>query len=127
MTVVLPPRGSLLGGRKAVRRGAVVYWCQLLWWAAPSVRLWDGRPSRRQPSRGRTMSRGRGLDQDLIGRTVSGNHFRSSFAQFGKYVEGYHGTSSNVANLILANGFRPSTGGMLGRGVYWSDDVAKRC
>lgn len=37
----------------------------------------------------------------------------------------YHGTSIASARLIIANGFRPSSGGMLGRGVYVSRDRGK--
>jgi hypothetical protein len=43
----------------------------------------------------------------------------------GAYVEGFHGTSANAAAHIIASGFRPSRGGMLGPGIYWSDDVNK--
>eukprot|EP01051_Picozoa_sp_SAG22_P037031 SAG22_NODE_18262_length_290_cov_0.816754_1_plen_91_part_10 len=38
---------------------------------------------------------------------------------------GFHGTTAANAKSILADGFRPSIGGMLGRGVYWSDDIKK--
>ncbi|KAG7321106.1 hypothetical protein KOW79_015521 [Hemibagrus wyckioides] len=37
----------------------------------------------------------------------------------------YHGTSSEAAEKIKKNGFRPSAGGMLGRGVYLSRDLNK--
>ncbi|KAJ8246873.1 hypothetical protein GJAV_G00256310, partial [Gymnothorax javanicus] len=37
----------------------------------------------------------------------------------------YHGTSRAAANQILANGFRQSATGMLGRGVYVSRDLQK--
>ncbi|KAM3598185.1 uncharacterized protein V6R79_014687 [Siganus canaliculatus] len=37
----------------------------------------------------------------------------------------YHGTSSRNAQSIVAAGFRPSSGGMLGRGVYLSRDLDK--
>eukprot|EP00444_Apocalathium_aciculiferum_P003358 CAMPEP_0183399448 /NCGR_PEP_ID=MMETSP0370-20130417/11943_1 /TAXON_ID=268820 /ORGANISM="Peridinium aciculiferum, Strain PAER-2" /LENGTH=124 /DNA_ID=CAMNT_0025580613 /DNA_START=130 /DNA_END=504 /DNA_ORIENTATION=- len=37
----------------------------------------------------------------------------------------YHGTSSTQAESILANGFKPSTVGLLGAGVYVSADVDK--
>lgn len=37
----------------------------------------------------------------------------------------YHGTSVPNARLIIANGFKPSEGGMLGKGVYVSRDIAK--
>ena len=37
----------------------------------------------------------------------------------------YHGTSRQAAGQILANGFRQSSGGMLGRGVYVSRDLQK--
>mmetsp|Transcript_155200 Transcript_155200/g.496194 ORF Transcript_155200/g.496194 Transcript_155200/m.496194 type:complete len:118 (+) Transcript_155200:200-553(+) len=37
----------------------------------------------------------------------------------------YHGTSNANARSILRNGFRPSTGGMLGAGVYVSADPNK--
>ena len=41
---------------------------------------------------------------------------------------GYHGTTKGAAQAILATGFKPSSGGMLGAGVYWSDDLEKaRC
>ena len=42
-----------------------------------------------------------------------------------EYVEGYHGTTAYAAAQIITSGFRPSRGGMLGPGVYWSDDVKK--
>lgn len=37
----------------------------------------------------------------------------------------YHGTSIANARLIIANGFRQSSGGMLGKGVYVSRDKKK--
>lgn len=37
----------------------------------------------------------------------------------------YHGTSVASARLIIANGFRQSSGGMLGKGVYVSRDKKK--
>ncbi|KAA8592397.1 hypothetical protein FQN60_017852, partial [Etheostoma spectabile] len=37
----------------------------------------------------------------------------------------YHGTSVASARLIIANGFKQSSGGMLGRGVYVSRDIKK--
>ena len=37
----------------------------------------------------------------------------------------YHGTSAVAAAQIEAHGFRPSTDGMLGRGVYLSQNIAK--
>lgn len=37
----------------------------------------------------------------------------------------YHGTSVADARLIIANGFRQSSGGMLGKGVYVSRDKKK--
>ncbi|CAK6950136.1 uncharacterized protein LOC128364946 [Scomber scombrus] len=37
----------------------------------------------------------------------------------------YHGTSIASARIIIANGFKPSTGGMLGKGVYVSRDKKK--
>ncbi|XP_053181538.1 uncharacterized protein LOC128364946 [Scomber japonicus] len=37
----------------------------------------------------------------------------------------YHGTSIASARLIIASGFKPSTGGMLGKGVYVSRDKKK--
>ncbi|KAM9360137.1 uncharacterized protein ABDE67_000761 [Symphorus nematophorus] len=37
----------------------------------------------------------------------------------------YHGTSVANAQLIIANGFKQSTGGMLGPGVYVSRDIRK--
>ncbi|KAJ8254650.1 hypothetical protein GJAV_G00195490 [Gymnothorax javanicus] len=37
----------------------------------------------------------------------------------------YHGTSKEAARQILACGFRQSSGGMLGRGVYISRDLQK--
>ncbi|XP_034088753.1 grass carp reovirus (GCRV)-induced gene 2e [Gymnodraco acuticeps] len=42
----------------------------------------------------------------------------------GKYVM-YHGTTKAIAQSIQATGFRQSTGGMLGRGVYLSRDLLK--
>ena len=38
---------------------------------------------------------------------------------------GYHGTSAARAASIIESGFRPSAGGMLGAGVYWTDDLRK--
>ena len=37
----------------------------------------------------------------------------------------FHGTDASAARSIEQGGFRPSTGGMLGRGVYVSRDVEK--
>lgn len=37
----------------------------------------------------------------------------------------YHGTSINSAKLIISNGFKQSSNGMLGRGVYVSRDKKK--
>ncbi|KAI3372463.1 hypothetical protein L3Q82_022952 [Scortum barcoo] len=37
----------------------------------------------------------------------------------------YHGTSIAAARLIIANGFKQSSGGMLGKGVYVSRDIKK--
>lgn len=37
----------------------------------------------------------------------------------------YHGTTVAHTRLILANGFQPSSGGMLGKGVYVSRDKTK--
>lgn len=37
----------------------------------------------------------------------------------------YHGTTRKAAQSILATGFRQSSGGMLGRGVYLSRDLEK--
>jgi len=43
----------------------------------------------------------------------------------GSEVIAYHGTSSDHASAILQDGFVPSSGGMLGRGVYISRDMRK--
>nr|NP_001122285.1 grass carp reovirus (GCRV)-induced gene 2j [Danio rerio]AAI63165.1 LOC100005405 protein [Danio rerio]AAI63180.1 LOC100005405 protein [Danio rerio]ADZ76353.1 Gig2-like protein DreJ [Danio rerio] len=43
----------------------------------------------------------------------------------GKEYIMYHGTSRVAAERILREGFRPSTKGMLGRGVYLSRDLEK--
>ena len=40
-------------------------------------------------------------------------------------VTGYHATSRKKAESIARNGFRPSEDGMLGAGVYWSDNPRK--
>lgn len=37
----------------------------------------------------------------------------------------YHGTSVDIARLIIANGFKQSSGGLLGKGVYVSRDKKK--
>lgn len=37
----------------------------------------------------------------------------------------FHGTTVDNARLIIANGFQPSDGGMLGKGVYISRDILK--
>lgn len=39
----------------------------------------------------------------------------------------YHGTSVANARLIIANGFKQSEGGMLGKGVYVTRDIMKAC
>ncbi|KAL2096609.1 hypothetical protein ACEWY4_008757 [Coilia grayii] len=39
----------------------------------------------------------------------------------------YHGTSRKAAESILKSGFRQSSDGMLGRGVYLSRDLQKAC
>lgn len=43
----------------------------------------------------------------------------------GKVYEMFHGTDPSAARSIQQGGFRPSTGGMLGAGVYLSRDVRK--
>jgi hypothetical protein len=43
----------------------------------------------------------------------------------GQTIEMYHGTSESNAASIETNGFRPSTDGMLGKGVYLSRDLMK--
>jgi len=43
----------------------------------------------------------------------------------GTTSEGFHGTTALAAKSILASGFIRSSGGMLGPGVYWSDDIQK--
>ena len=43
----------------------------------------------------------------------------------GRRRKGYHGTTASNAKKILAFGFKRSTGGMLGAGVYWSEDIQK--
>lgn len=40
-------------------------------------------------------------------------------------VTAYHGTTEHNATTIMSEGFRPSSQGMLGKGVYMSRDVAK--
>ncbi|KAG8569283.1 hypothetical protein GDO81_014341 [Engystomops pustulosus] len=42
-----------------------------------------------------------------------------------RYYTMYHGTKVPAAYSILRNGFRVSTGGMLGEGVYVSRDIEK--
>ncbi|KAI5622471.1 GCRV inducedprotein 2i [Silurus asotus] len=43
----------------------------------------------------------------------------------GKVYRMYHGTSSHAAAQIMRTGFKQSSGGMLGRGVYLSRDLDK--
>jgi hypothetical protein len=43
----------------------------------------------------------------------------------GQTITMYHGTSGDNAASIETNGFRPSTDGMLGKGVYLSRNVMK--
>ncbi|XP_076138422.1 uncharacterized protein LOC143121742 [Alosa pseudoharengus] len=43
----------------------------------------------------------------------------------GRYYTMYHGTSREAADIIKEKGFRPSSDGMLGRGVYLSRDLQK--
>uniref|UniRef100_A0A8C5GGI7 PARP catalytic domain-containing protein n=1 Tax=Gouania willdenowi TaxID=441366 RepID=A0A8C5GGI7_GOUWI len=45
--------------------------------------------------------------------------------QNGKTYVMYHGTTSQAAQFIVGSGFRPSSGGMLGPGVYLSRDLEK--
>ena len=49
----------------------------------------------------------------------------SIFATAGGAMIMFHGTDASAARSIEQGGFRPSTGGMLGRGVYVSRDVEK--
>ncbi|KAG9328674.1 hypothetical protein JZ751_011492, partial [Albula glossodonta] len=49
----------------------------------------------------------------------------SSVPKHGKRYTMYHGTSKQAATLIKKNGFKQSTGGMLGPGVYVSRDGKK--
>jgi len=58
-------------------------------------------------------------------RVFSGERRTSFTIGDGEWVEGYHGTTVANALAIVESGFRPSASGMLGPGVYWSDDVAK--
>ncbi|CAE7224056.1 unnamed protein product [Symbiodinium natans] len=53
-------------------------------------------------------------------RTPSGWH-----RQGGKTMKMYHGTTAANAQSILENGFKPSSNGMLGKGVYVSADIEK--
>ena len=43
----------------------------------------------------------------------------------GKTMKMYHGTTYANAQSIMENGFNPSSGGMLGQGVYLSADIEK--
>jgi len=72
--------------------------------------------------RGRTdmVARVQAPQPDASPQTPRGWHRRQ-----GKTMTMYHGTSQSNAQSIVANGFRPSTGGMLGPGVYVSADPAK--
>lgn len=58
-------------------------------------------------------------------RVFSGERRTSFTIGDGEWVEGYHGTTVANALAIVESGFRPSASGMLGPGVYWSDDVGK--
>ena len=58
-------------------------------------------------------------------RLIVSSHRTSFTVADEQYVEGFHGTTKASAATIITSGFRPSHGGMLGAGVYWSDDVAK--
>ncbi|XP_063060624.1 uncharacterized protein LOC134453806 [Engraulis encrasicolus] len=57
---------------------------------------------------------------------MAANHLSSSAApgNNGRYIM-YHGTSREAAESIQKDGFRPSSDGMLGRGVYLSRDLNK--
>uniref|UniRef100_A0A3Q0RM38 PARP catalytic domain-containing protein n=1 Tax=Amphilophus citrinellus TaxID=61819 RepID=A0A3Q0RM38_AMPCI len=55
---------------------------------------------------------------------LSGNNF-SVFGNYDKTYVMYHGTTSSSAQSILKSGFKQSSGGMLGRGVYLSRDLEK--
>ena len=63
---------------------------------------------------------GQASQSDASPQTPRGWHRRQ-----GKTMTMYHGTSPSNAQSIVANGFRPSTGGMLGQGVYVTADPAK--
>ena len=43
----------------------------------------------------------------------------------GKTMKMYHGTTYENGQSIIKNGFNPSSGGMLGQGVYLSADIEK--
>lgn len=66
------------------------------------------------------VTRGQGSQSDASPQTPRGWHRRQ-----GKTMTMYHGTSQSNAQSIVASGFRPSTGGMLGAGVYVTADPAK--
>ena len=53
-----------------------------------------------------------------IARGASGPRPREEQQRDANEREGYHGTSSSAAKEIMKHGFRRSTGGMLGPGVY---------
>jgi len=60
------------------------------------------------------------------GRTKEFSVYTSKFdRRAGKVYEMYHGTSEQNARQVERSGFRPSTDGMLGRGVYLSRDLRK--
>ena len=64
--------------------------------------------------------------QRLAAARQSARQAREEKAERRKSVRvGYHGTTRQVAEHIIRDGFRRSTGGMLGPGVYWSDDIKK--
>jgi hypothetical protein len=63
--------------------------------------------------------------QSVVGHATNGDLYTSFTVEDEAFVEGFHGTTIGNAVNIIENGFRPSRGGMLGPGVYWSDNVAK--
>eukprot|EP00438_Fugacium_kawagutii_P005531 Skav221843 [mRNA] locus=scaffold126:111743:112354:+ [translate_table: standard] len=62
----------------------------------------------------------KGSNSQAAAYTPSGWHDRG-----GKTMKMFHGTTATNAQSIMKNGFKPSSGGMLGPGVYVSADIEK--
>ncbi|XP_062407929.1 uncharacterized protein LOC134099153 [Sardina pilchardus] len=85
--------------------------------------VWD--PKRIKVRRIIEMSRSRMWEEDDLDSSVEPKLESIKAPVDGHYYTMYHGTSKEAAQNIKKNGFNPSSGGMLGQGVYLSRDLQK--